>query len=425
MTATLPRLLAGLPESGAAMNWATHVALHGRPANADGASLLRAVEASGLTGRGGAGFPTFRKLASVANSRSGRAPVIVANGAEGEPASSKDLLLLACLPHLVLDGIAAAAAIVGARRAVLCLHEGSSVIDRVEAALAERRRAGVDGCPAEIEIVPARYVSSEESALVQWISKGIALPTTRPPRPDQQGVDGRPTLVNNVETLAHLALITRYGAAWFTQTGTKAEPGTRLLTVSGAVASPGVLEIETGTRLADVLQMCGGFNDAPAGFLVGGYFGGWVPPDAARELRLSRAGLAGIGGALGAGVLIALPASVCPLQEVSRVVGWLAAQSAGQCGPCMFGLPAIAGAVETLTRGRLSAAGHRQLERWTREIPGRGACHHPDGTVRFVTSALRTFQSEVALHAGGRCSAPGGHPPVCPLPADHAPAGVR
>ena len=91
----------------------------------------------------------------------------------------------------------------------------------------------------------------------------------------------------------------------------------------------------------------------------------------------------------------------------------------------MFGLPAIAGAVDALTRGRLSAAGHRQLDRWTREITGRGACHHPDGTVRFVTSALRTFQGEVELHARGRCSAPGGHAPVCPLPADHAPAGVR
>jgi NADH:ubiquinone oxidoreductase subunit F (NADH-binding) len=427
MTAKLPRLLAGLPANGTPMRWADHVALHGPPASYNGESILQEVEGSGLTGRGGAGFPTFRKMASVAHSRSGRSPVIVANGAEGEPASSKDLLLLACLPHLVLDGIAAAATVVGARRAVLCLHEGSPVAERVDAALAERRGAGVDPCPVEIEIVPARYVASEESALVQWISRGVGLPTTRPPRPDQQGVDGRPTLVNNVETLAHLALIARYGAGWFTQTGTKAEPGTRLLTVSGAVASPGVLEIETGTRLADAIDMCGGLNEAPAGFLIGGYFGGWVPPDTAADLRLSRAGLAGIGGALGAGVLIALPASVCPLQEVSRVANWLAEQSAGQCGPCMFGLPAIAGAVETMTRGRLSNAGHRQLDRWTREIPGRGACHHPDGTVRFVTSALRTFQAEVTLHARGGCSAPGGHRPVCPLPEDHAqtPAGIR
>jgi NADH:ubiquinone oxidoreductase subunit F (NADH-binding) len=426
MTTNLPRLLAGLPANGSAMRWADHVAQHGRPASYDGESLLKTLEASGLTGRGGAGFPTFRKLASVAHSRSGRAPVIVANGAEGEPASSKDLLLLACLPHLVLDGIAAAATVVRAGRAVLCLHEGSPVVERVEAALAERRSAGIDPCPVEIDIVPARYVSSEESALVQWINKGVALPTTRPPRPDQAGVDGRPTLVNNVETLAHLALIARYGAGWFTQTGTKAEPGTRLLTVSGAVASPGVLEVETGTQLADAVQMCGGLNEAPAGFLIGGYFGGWVPPDTAGELRLSRAGLAGIGGALGAGVLIALPVSVCPLQEVSRVTQWLADQSARQCGPCMFGLPAVAGAVDALTRGQLPAAGHRRLDRWTREIPGRGACHHPDGTVRFVTTALRTFHGEVALHARGRCSAPRNHAPICPLPDDHVPtaAGV-
>ena len=201
---------------------------------------------------------------------------------------------------------------------------------------------------------------------------------------------------------------TRYGASWFTETGTDAEPGTRLLTVSGAVASPGVLEIETGTRLVDAIAMCGGLSEAPAGFLVGGYFGGWLTPDDAAGVRLSRAGLAGVGGAPGAGVLIALPASVCPLQEAARIVNWLAEQSAGQCGPCRFGLPAIAAAFDQLSHGRLSAAGRRRLEKWTTDVAGRGACHHPDGTARFVTSALRAFHGEVALHSQGRCAAPGG-----------------
>jgi NADH:ubiquinone oxidoreductase subunit F (NADH-binding) len=395
-----------LPSDGAALRWLEHLAVHGPADNFSGESILREVGASGLTGRGGAGFPVARKLAAVASSRSARTPVIVANGAEGEPASSKDLLLLACLPHLVLDGIAAAAMVTGAGRAVLCLHEGSGAADRVQVALEERRSAP-DPCPVEVALVPGRYVASEESALVHWLNKGAALPTTRPPRPDQRGVDGRPTLVNNVETLAHLGLIARYGARWFTETGTRAEPGTRLLTVSGAVASPGVLEIETGTPLAEVLAMCGGLSEAVTGYLIGGYFGGWVSPDVGAGLRLSRAGLAGVGGALGAGVLIALPASVCPLQEASRITSWLAGQSAGQCGPCVFGLPAIADAFDTLTRGRLSAAGRRQLDRWTRDVTGRGACHHPDGTARFVTSALRAFHGEVTLHARGRCSAPG------------------
>jgi NADH:ubiquinone oxidoreductase subunit F (NADH-binding) len=425
MSVALPRLLAGLPADSRALTWQEHLALHGTPDSFSGGSILRQVEASGLTGRGGAGFPTARKLASVAGSRSARPPVVVANGAEGEPASSKDLLLLACLPHLVLDGIAAAATVIGAGRAVLCLHDGSGVAERLRTALAERRSAGVDPCPVEIALVPADYVASEESALIQWLNRGVPLPTTRPPRPDQRGVGGRPTLVNNVETLAHLGLIARYGAGWFTAAGTKAEPGTRLLTVSGAVASPGVLEVETGIRLADALAMCGGLSENVAGYLIGGYFGGWVTPEVGAGLRLSRAGLAGIGGALGAGVLIALPSSVCPLQEASRVISWLAGQSAGQCGPCRFGLPAIADAFEVANRGRLSAAGHRRLDRWTKEVTGRGACHHPDGTARFVSSALRTFHGEVDLHARGQCSAPGARRDICPLPAaDLSPAGT-
>jgi NADH:ubiquinone oxidoreductase subunit F (NADH-binding) len=423
----LPRLLAGLPADGSALSLAEHLVLHGPPSTQSGPELLAAVKASGLRGRGGAGFPTSRKMSSVASARSVRAPIVVANGAEGEPASGKDRLLLFCAPHLVLDGIAAAAAAVGAARAVLCLHEGTPVAEPVRRALAERRAAGTDRHPVEVVTVPARYVASEESSLVNWLTRGRALPTTRPPRPDQRGVDGRPTLINNVETLAHLALIDRHGPRWFTEIGTPAEPGSVLLTVHGAVAAPGILEVESGTMLTDVLAMCGGLSEPVSGYLIGGYFGAWFAPDNVSGLPLTHAGLSAVGGAMGAGVILALPANVCPLRETGRVLRWLADQSAGQCGPCQFGLPAISGAFEQLIRGKLNQAGRTRLHRWIGDVQGRGACHHPDGTARFVSTALAVFRVETDLHARGRCCAPGSQPPVCPLPEDAtmSPARLR
>jgi hypothetical protein len=176
--------------------------------------LIDVVERSGLTGRGGAGFPTGRELRSVLAGK--RRAVIVANGAEGEPGSAKDHQLLSLAPHLVLDGISLAAQAVGARDAYLAVHRGQPrLVGLIERALAQRDAAGVDPVPIRIAQIPRRYVSSEQSAIVQFIDRGLGKPTYAPPRPHERGVGGRPTLVNNVETLAQLALIARHGDVWF------------------------------------------------------------------------------------------------------------------------------------------------------------------------------------------------------------------
>ncbi len=412
---TVPRVLAGIGGGQSTMSLTEHVRLHG-PMKVAGPAFVATVVESGLKGRGGAAFPTGRKLASVAGSRSLRGTVVVANGVEGEPASAKDRLLLVTKPHLVLDGIAAAVAAVGARRAILCVHDDALLTRRLERALSERHVARLDPIPVEVVTVPASYVSSEESALINWINRGRALPTTRPPRPDERGVDGRPTLVNNVETFAQMALIARHGSAWFSSVGARSEPGTILLSVSGAVASGGVLEIETGTSLSDVLSLCGGLTEPVSGYLVGGYFGGWLAPAVTSTLHLSPAAVQAAGGALGAGVVVAFPASACPLNETGRVLRWLAGESAGQCGPCTFGLPAISQSFDVLTRGGLTRSGRAQLDRWIGQVQGRGACHHPDGTARLVASALSVFRAEVDLHARGRCCAPRQQGHVLPLP---------
>ena len=243
-------------------------------------------ERSGLTGRGGAGFPTGRKMRSVA-ARRGKA-VVVANGAEGEPASCKDRLLLTRVPHLVLDGIALAAYAVGADEAHLVVHgQEADLMASLEHAIADRETLGVDQAPIQLTGIPARYVSSEQSSIVQYLSGGPARPTFSPPRPHERGVKGRPTLVNNVETLAHLALIARYGDGWFRSVGPPSAPGSTLVTVGGAVARPGVYEIEMGTPVGQVVMMAGGPSERLQALLVGGYFGAWLPAELAWQVPMT------------------------------------------------------------------------------------------------------------------------------------------
>ncbi|HEX3425418.1 MAG TPA: NADH-ubiquinone oxidoreductase-F iron-sulfur binding region domain-containing protein [Acidimicrobiales bacterium] len=400
--ASLPRLL---PPASATLNLAGHLARYGNlPPVAPG--LIAVVERSGLRGRGGAGFPTARKLAAVTaetHGRPGRA-VVVANGAEGEPASGKDRTLLALSPHLVLDGVAVAVAALGATEAFVCVDEGARAAQRaLAAALAER----TDAVAVRLVTVPSRYVAGEETALVNWLNGGAAKPTFVPPRPFQRGVHGRPTLIDNVETLAHLALIARYGDDWFRSVGSDAVAGSMLVTVSGAVPRPGVLEAAPGTGLGELVAAAGGPSEALSAVLLGGCFGTWMEPTAAwgRNLDLT----------VGAGIVVAFPASACGLAEVARLARWLAGQSAGQCGPCVNGLPAIADGVDALMRGRASAEVVANLKRRLALVPGRGACHLPDGATRVVASGLNLFSAEIQAHAAGRCTATR-RGPVLPFP---------
>ena len=418
----LPRLLGGISYYSVA-DLRDHERQHG-PLPLWGASgrrrpgrLIDVVDASGLTGRGGAGFPTGRKMRSVASGPG--AAVVVANGAEGEPASCKDRLLLTRLPHLVLDGIAVAAHAVGAREAYLCVHgQETDLLGALEHAVAQRRAAGVDPVPIQVTGIPGRYVASEQSSIVGYLNGGPAKPAFAPPRPHQRGVHGRPTLVNNVETLAHLALIARFGDRWFRGIGLPSAPGSTLVTVSGAVARPGVYEIEMGTPAGQVVMLAGGPAERPAALLVGGYFGAWLPAGTAWPVPMCHAALKAAGGAMGAGLVIVLPVSSCGLAETARVVRYLADENAGQCGPCMFGLPALADAMADLA---YHGGRRRALERVASLaglVAGRGACRHPDGAVQLVRSALRAFEADARRH-DHRGPCPGvARAPLLPVPGD-------
>ncbi|GAA2541878.1 NADH-ubiquinone oxidoreductase-F iron-sulfur binding region domain-containing protein [Winogradskya consettensis] len=395
------RLLAGSTDG----RLDTHLARYARPPRLDGVQLVGLLRDAGLTGRGGAGFPTWRKVEAVLGASG--VPVVVGNGSEGEPASGKDRALMAYQPHLVLDGLQIVAGAVGARQAYLYVAAASAV--GVRAALGDRRGAGLDPVPVSVVVAPERFVAGEESAVVNAVAGRAAVPSDKRVRVTEAGVGGAPTLVQNVETLAHLALIARFGPHWFREAGTAEEPGTFLATVGGAVGVPGVVEAGYGVRLGDLVDAAGGPAERLQAVLVGGYHGGWVP--ALPELAVSRAGLAPYGASPGAGIVVALPVGVCGLVETARIAGYLAGEVAGQCGPCVNGLPRLATTLTDLAhrRGRAGLGREvdavREVERLSLLVSGRGACRHPDGSVRMIRSAMRTFDADVAAHLAGRCVA--------------------
>ena len=402
--AGLPRLLPPVP--GTSEDLRAHQARHGLP-RYRGTALIHAVKAAGLTGRGGAAFPTHVKLTAA---KAAGHPVVVANGAESEPASEKDAALLYHAPHLVLDGLVLAAEAIGAGRAYLYLHAGQA--GRVQHALTERRHARLDAISITVAEAPGRFLAGQETALVNRISGGPALPTFGLHRVTERGINGEPTLVQNVETLAHLALISRHGPDWFRERGTPDEPGTMLLTLHTG-GRPSVTEQPVGVPLTEVL----GTRDASA-VLVGGYHGTWLPAARAHTITLDNLALRRDHASVGAGVLAALPNGSCGLVETARVTRYLAAESAGQCGPCLNGLPRIAAAMAELAGSRPRRGTLHDVERWAGLVTGRGACHHPDGTARFVRSALTVFAAELKRHASGVCTATN-RTPVLPLPSGY------
>lgn len=379
------------------MNLNHHLDHYGDPHTATYASSLWAtVERSGLVGRGGAGFPTALKLHAVRRGR-GR-PIVVVNGMEGEPASAKDRYLLSVAPHLVLDGAALAAAEVGADVVKVAVRR-----DRVDAvhslirAVSERHQIGLDRIETSVHQGPPRYVGGEETAVVHWLDGGPIRPLSVPPRPFERGVAGRPTLVLNVETLAHIALIARYGDAWFRAVGPSHAPGTTLMTVTGAVANGGVAEVAMGASLNAVVEACDPHSQ-PAMILAGGYFGGWIPWESCAGLRVDPSRLKESGAGLGAGILIAAPQGTCVIAETARIVSYLAGESAGQCGPCFNGVAAVAGDLAKLCSGPTGGIVTARLRSRISMIDGRGACALPDGVRRLIASVLDGFCDHVAQH---------------------------
>ena len=354
--------------------------------------LVRLARDVDLRGRGGAGFPAAIKLASANR----RKAVVVVNASEGEPASCKDAALMSLAPHVVLDGAAAVAHALGTREVhIVVPSELPSIRVGVEKALRERVAEG-ERLKWELHDVAARFVAGEASAVLELLAGRENLPVTTWQPQAVSGHRRRPTLLSNAETFAHLGHLARVGSHGYAAYGTAAEPGTTLLTLRGDGWDPVVREVAYGTPLTDILT--GAEMAQP--LLLGGYHGTWLKPAQLQGLAVSRIDIAAAGATLGAGVLLPLAQGWCPLVRTEALVEYLAGQSARRCGPCLNGLPAMAEALRDLVH---RGGPVRPVEELCGLVVRRGACAHPDGTARLVTSMLKRFPEEVDTHSLGEC----------------------
>ncbi len=346
------------------------------------AALVRDIERAGLLGHGGAFVPVALKWRS-ALARQGHLTV-VANAAESEPLAGKDGTLLRQRPHLVLDGLQVTAQSLGADRLVVWLH-GDDDGGRAVLRLALAERTSPHDLPVEIVDGPVHYLAGEAQAITRAMAGGPPLPFPR-----RNGVDPRQpqTLVHNVETLARIALLARGLPV----------PDTRLLSVLGSRRY--VVEVAQQTTIEQVLIDLG-WKEAPQAVLLGGYAGIWTPWETIAQLPVEEKALRAVKLTLGAGVVVPLAADACGIQATADLVGWLASMSARQCGPCLFGLPALAEHWSQLASGEVDRRTLSRMYSDVESVEGRGACRHPDGATRLIRSAATTFAEHLEDHASG------------------------
>ena len=375
------------------------------------AQVITEVGAAGLRGRGGAEFSVAAKWSAAA---SGRAPrYVVANGDEGDPGSYCDRLLMERDPHRVLEGLALAGFAVGANNGlVLVRSEYPEAVDRMRAAVAEARAAGDLGAGVhgtafdfDVEVVEGAgsYVAGEETALLHLLQGLRGNARARPPYPTSRGLNGRPTAVNNVETLAAVPWILRYGSAAYRSLGTPDEPGTKLVCLSERFQRPGVYEVEFGVPLRTIVEdLGGGLKDGHTlrAIQVGGPLGGFLAPDEL-DVPLAAKPLADAGVALGHGSLVAIDTGVGVKDLLRHVWAFAASESCGACVPCRVGSRRGLELAERITAGSAEQVGAAlaQQDR-TAEVMATGSlCAFGRSVPDAVRSLVRVYRDE--LEHGG------------------------
>jgi NADH:ubiquinone oxidoreductase subunit F (NADH-binding)/ferredoxin len=388
------RMTAGLDRM-TRLDLKAHAEVFGQLPRMSADQLIAMASEVDLRGQGGAAFPFARKVKAVieAARKTDQPTIVVVNATEGEPGSFKDKMLMIRSPYLILSGAALVAEAIDAEEIIVGVTGNELANRSIEVAVAEE-----PGLRKMVRVVqqPDRFISGEAGALVRGINGKKPVPPGRKTLASDRGVDDLPTLLSNASTFAQVAVLALLGPARFASVGAPEEPGTVLLSVSGSAKHPAVVECPTGVPLGAVLDLC----QAPAGegVLIGGYHGMWLDADAAYQVPIGREGMAAAGGTFGAGIVLPLGDGTCPLGEVSRIANYLAGESAGQCGPCKLGLPSIARALAAIIDGSGGIEAVDVARRAAATANGRGACAHPDGTTRFVLSALEVFTEDLAAH---------------------------
>jgi NADH-quinone oxidoreductase subunit F len=373
---------------------------------ADPAGLRQAVRDADLRGLGGSGFPVCRKWDAVAAEVGKPDKYLVVNGNEDEPGTLKDRLLLEDTPHQVIEGAVAAALAVGANRVVFYINPDlTRSLAALKAALDQWREtdlvgpaASLLGKPLELALCPSsgHYIGGEETAALEWIEGKFAFPRGKPPYPAQHGVHGCPTLVNNVETLAHVAHIAVHGAEWFRAQGKGVGAGTKLYSLSGDVLHPGVFELPMGTSLRELIFGHGGgllsgkplkavFTGGPSNTLL-------TPADL--DVALDFDSLRQRGGNLGTGAMIVISEGTGIVKRVAEYVRFFAHSSCGQCPPCKTGTATLSRLLDRIDTGRGTGDDLATLQNLCAVLPDSGRCHLLNGVVQLLDSSFRHFQHE-------------------------------
>ena len=368
-------------------------------------AVIAELEQSGLRGRGGAGFPTARKLALTLE-RPETPRYVVMNGGEDEPGSSKDRVLMENVPHLVLEGVVLAAYAVQAEKAYLYINHGYEAAARaMAAAMEEAREAGywgedVMGSGFRLEIAtvaaPSNYVAGEDTAALEVIEGKEPLPRRKPPFPVTAGLFGKPTLVNNVETLANIAPIVARGPEWYRSFGSGESPGTMIFSLGEEMERPGVYELPLGTPLCYLLEECGGGLKGGRrikAVLPGGPSSGFLPPEDL-DVPLDHASLRNAGSSIGCGVVKVLAEGDSVLDELARIADFFAKESCGQCPACRMETNMLAALLGKVRQGQGSDALVEQMGKVLEFNRGKGFCsliHMPGPPIE---SAVRLFPEE-------------------------------
>jgi formate dehydrogenase beta subunit len=313
--------------------------------------VVEELQASGLTGYGGAGFPTGTKWEAVAREPGPR--YVVVNADEGEPGTIKDRYVMELRPHLLLEATLLAMRLLDAPVGFVYLREEyASGRARLQGALDELRAAGLlDGLKLELVIGAGAYIAGEETAMLESMEGRRAMPRLKPPFPSQFGYLGRPTLIQNVETLAHIPAILRNGGSWWASLGTRGATGTRLWSVTGAVGEPGCYEAPNGVTTRELVEeYAGGFTDEVGAVVPGGAASG-ILPHSAIDAPLTRDGLREYGAGPGSAGLQVFPTTYSPLRLLAETMRFFAEESCQKCTPCRIGNRALHHVAEELERG--------------------------------------------------------------------------